>query len=100
MQHLCQRDPRVCGVEQTRWTLASLRQTCSWLGGLALAGVHTVLRRARLVWKRARASMRSPDPDYDAKVADVAAAVAQPGRSVVVYLDEVTVERQPTVANA
>jgi len=85
-------------------TLASLRQACAWLGGLMLAGVHTVLRRARIVWKRARASIRSPDPDYDAKWADVEAAVAaaraQPGRITTVYLDEVTVERQPTVANA
>lgn len=104
LQHLCQRDPRICGVERTRWTLASLRQACAWLGDLTLAGVHTVLRRARIVWKRARASMRSPDPDYDAKLADVetvlATAKAQPGRSIAVYLDEVTVERQPTVANA
>jgi len=82
--------------------LASLRQACAWLGGLTLAGVHTVLRRARIVWKRARASIRSPDPDDDAQVADVAAAVAaaQPGRVITVYLDEVTVERQPTVAPA
>jgi hypothetical protein len=71
---------------------------------LTLAGVPTVLRRARLVWKRARASIRSPDPDYAAKLADVAAAVAaaraQPGRVVTIYLDEVTVERHPTVAKA
>ena len=84
--------------------MASLRQACAWLGGLTLAGVHTVLRRARIVWKRARAAIRSPDPDYDAKLADVAAAVAaaqaQPGRVIAVYLDEVTVERQPTVAHA
>ena len=83
--------------------MASLRQACAWLGGLTRAGVHTVLRRARIVWKRARASIRSPDPDYDAKVADVAAvaaAQAQPGRIITVYLDEVTVERQPTVAHA
>jgi hypothetical protein len=70
---------------------------------LTRAGVHTVLRRARIVWKRARASIRSPDPDYDAKLIDVAAAVAaakaQPGSVVTVYLDEVTVERQPTVAH-
>ncbi len=69
-----------------------------------MAGVHTVLRRARIVWKRARASIRSPDPDYEAKLVDVAAAVAaaqaQPGRIITVYLDEVTVERQPTVVNA
>ena len=103
-QHLCQRDPRGCGVEQTRWTLASLRQARAWLGDLTLAGVHTVLRRARIGWKRARASIRSPDPDDDAKLADVGAvlatAKAQPGRIVAVYPDEVTVERQPTVANA
>jgi hypothetical protein len=41
---------------------------------------------------------------YDAKLIDVAAAVAaakaQPGSVVTVYLDEVTVERQPTVAPA
>jgi transposase len=84
--------------------LASLRQACAWLEGLTRAGVHTVLRRARIVWKRARASIRSPDPDYDAKLIDVAAAVAaakaQPGSVVTVYLDEVTVERQPTVAHA
>lgn len=71
---------------------------------MTLAGVHTVLRRGRIGWKRARASIRSPDPDHDAKLADVAAAVAaaqaQPGRVIAVYLDEVTVERQPTVAHA
>ena len=71
--------------------MASLRQACAWLEGLTLAGVHTVLRRARIVWKRARASIRSPDPDDDAKLADVAAAVAaaqaQPGRIITVYLD-------------
>ena len=74
------------------------------MSGLTLAGVHTVLRRARIVWNRARASIRSPDPDYDAQLAAVAAAVeaaqAQPGRVIAVYLDEVTVERQPTVAHA
>jgi hypothetical protein len=71
---------------------------------LTLAGVPTVLRHARLVWKRARASIRGPDPDYDAKLADVEAAAvaaqAQPGRIITVSLDEGTVERQPTVANA
>ena len=68
----------------------SLRQACAWLGGLTLAGVHTVLRRGRIVWKRARASIRSPDPDYDAKWADVAAAVAaaqaQSGRVITIMV--------------
>lgn len=84
--------------------MAGLRQACGWLGGLTLAGVHTVLRRTRIVWKRARASIRSPDPHYEAKLADVeqilAEARAHPDRIVAVYLDEVTVERHPTVTNA
>jgi transposase len=84
--------------------LAGLRQACVWLQGLTLAGVHTILRRARLVWKRARASIRSPDPDYEAKLADIEQALgearAQPEQVVTLYLDEVTVERHPTVAKA
>lgn len=49
-------------------------------------------------------AIRSPDPNYDAKRADVATVLAEaraaPERIVVLYLDEVTVERQPTLANA
>lgn len=104
LQHLCQRDPRACGVKRTRWTLATLRTACQWLGGRTLSGVHQVLRRLKIVWKRPRAAIRSPDPDYDAKRADVARVVAQaratPGRTVAVYLDEITVARQPTLAQA
>jgi transposase len=103
-QHLCQRDPRTGGVTRSRWTLATLRGTCQWLGGLTLSGVHQVLQRLKLVWKRPRVAIRSPDPDYDAKRADVAAAVAQarthPSRIVAVYLDEMTITRQSTLAPA
>lgn len=57
-----------------------------------------------MVWRRARAAILSPDPDYDAKLADVEAVLAEahaaPGRVVAVYLDEVSVERQPTLACA
>ena len=104
MQHLCQRDPRACGIDRTRWTLATLRGACQWLNDGTLSGVQRVLKRLKVVWKRPRAAIRSPDPDYEAKRADataaVAAARAAPGRLVAVYLDEVTVERQPTLAHA
>lgn len=56
-----------------------------------------------MVWKRARSAIRSPDPDYEEKLADIAELLADARRSdrtVVLYLDEVTVERQPTLANA
>lgn len=55
-----------------------------------------------MVWRRARAAILSPDPDYNAKLVDIEAALAEarasPGQVVTVYLDEVSVERQPTLA--
>jgi hypothetical protein len=57
-----------------------------------------------LSWKRARAYVHSPDPDYAAKCAAIAALVEQGrapvGPQVTLYLDELTYYRQPTVAAA
>ncbi len=96
--------PRACGIDRTRSTLATPRGACQWLNDCTLSGVQRVLKRLKVVWKRARAAIRSPDPDYEAKWAEAtaagAAARAAPGRLVAVYLDEVTVERQPTLAHA
>lgn len=100
--HLARRDPRSCECAQTRWTLAAFRQSCSWLHDLTISGVQALLNRLGVVWKRARCAIRSPDPNYDAKRADIAQLLAQArassGRIVVVFLDEVTIERQPTLA--
>jgi len=74
--HLCRREPRAYSCNQTRWTLAALRTACDWLGRLILARVHTLLDRLGVVWRRARSA---------------------PGRVVAVYLDEVSIERQPTL---
>jgi hypothetical protein len=96
------RTPRACGIDRTRWTLAALRGSCVWLVSLSLAGVHGVLRRLGIHWKRGRAAVRSPDPNYHPKRDDIATVVAQaqaaPERVVTVYLDEVTIERQPSVS--
>lgn len=104
IQHLVQRDPRQCSQAQTRWTLSAIQQACTWLHDCTPAGVHTILDRLSVVWKRARASIRSPDPAYDAKRATIAdhwrQVQATPDRLRLVYLDEVTIERQPTVASA
>jgi hypothetical protein len=57
-----------------------------------------------LHWKRARAYLQSPDPDYDAKLAAMARclerAAQSGGREVALYQDEMTIDRQPTLANA
>lgn len=101
--HLVRRDPRQLGVERTRWTLDSIRQ----VAGLPLhskAGMCRLLMRLGVVWKRARTSVLSPDPNFEAKLADVAGvrsqAEAASGQIIATYLDEVTIERQPSVTNA
>jgi transposase len=75
--------PCAYGQSGTRWTLATL-----------------LLERLRITWQHARSYMHSPDLDYDAKLANVQAVrmlVEQaPGQVAVVYLDEVTIEQQPS----
>jgi hypothetical protein len=95
--------------------LAALRGACVWLVALSLAGVHRILQRLGIHWKRGRAAVRSPDPNYHPKRDDIATVVAQAqaaaapavplpaaapasARIVTVYLDEVTIERQPSVS--
>jgi hypothetical protein len=77
--------------------------------GALVAAQHRrlTLSAARSPWyrrKRARSYIRSPDQHYDAKLADLAAIQArvqtEPERFVLLYLDEVTIERQPSLAPA
>jgi len=100
---MVQRDPRQCAQAQTRWTLRTIQQSRDWLRGRSLAGVQMILDRLHVSWKRGRAAVLSPDPHYDAKRAHIAAlcerVTAHPDRLVLVYLDEVTLERQPTVSS-
>ena len=74
------------------------------MASLSLTGIWFILRRWHLVYKRGRRYLHSPDPAYDQKVAAVAqaraAAQAEPDRFVVVYQDELTFYRRPTVAQA
>src|SRR5258706_5845583 len=103
LRHLVRRTPRACGIDQTRWTLAAIGTACDWLSQRSSSCVHRMLKRFCIVWKRARAAVRSPDPLYAAKLAVVeqvrAKAAARPGRIVGVYLDEGTIDRQPTLAH-
>lgn len=90
------------GLPRSRWWLAGLRQVVSWLGCLSLAGVHQVLRRLRIHYKRGRRCMHSPDPDYDEKLALLGVirslVAAEPQRFVLLYEDELSYYRHPTLA--
>jgi transposase len=91
-------------MPRTRWTLATLQLACDWFRDLTLPGIQQLLDRLGIVWKRARAAVRSPDLHYAAKRAYLAElqadATAHPDRHILLYLDEVTIARQPTVTAA
>jgi transposase len=97
------RDPRQFGHECNRWTLDLVRERVDWRSTHSPAGVWRVLRHLGIHSKRAQAHIHSPDPDYVAKQATVttclAAARAEPS-IVTLFLDEVTIARQPTLAPA
>src|SRR5436190_1697765 len=82
--------------------LRLLAGAVGWLAALTPAGVHRLLARLGLTYRRGQEHLRSPDPEYEAKLAAVrraAAAARRPGgKAVLVYLDEVTYYRRPSVA--
>jgi len=102
--HLVRRDPRALGVERTRWTLPTLLTTCDWLALTTPSSLGHLLRRLDIAYKRGRDYVHSPDPDYLAKLAlareRIAEARASGGRVVTLYQDELTYNRQPTLARA
>jgi transposase len=98
------RPPKAAGVERSRWTLAALLTAVLWLGGLSISGLSRALGRLGIRYRRGQEHVHSPDPEYEAKMAAVAAAraeaAARPGAVVFVYQDEFTVHRRPSVARA
>jgi transposase len=88
-------------VPRARWTLALLIATVLWLARLTPSGAHRLLGRLGIVYRRGQEHLHSPDPEYGAKMAAVRRARSEAGRSggrvVVVYLDEVTYYRRPSV---
>ena len=96
-------DPREHGQDQTRWTLAALRAAVPGFAGASLSGIWRVLRDSRLRRKRARDHLHSPDPAYQEKRAHLATIRAHvdaaPLGAALLYLDEVTYYRQPSLAS-
>jgi DDE superfamily endonuclease len=102
--HVLHRDPHQFGHAQNRWTLASLLDSCSWLHLRTLGGLCQLLERLNISYKRGRDYIHSPDPYYQGKldlIADCLQRVRNdPERYVLVYEDELTYYRQPTLAAA
>jgi hypothetical protein len=98
------RDPRKFGIEATRWTLDSIRQACESIASISQGGLSQLLDRLGISWGRSRYHIHSPDPNYEAKLDCIIGLTdevrSSDGQLALVYLDEVTVYRQPTLANA
>ena len=98
------RSPRLSNLSQSRWTLAGLIQAVTWLSHLTLGGVDRILERMKIRYRRGQRHVHSPDLQYDVKMAVVAAVCvevrAAPARKVLLYQDELTYYRRPTVAQA
>lgn len=69
---------------------------------LSLPGIWKILQRLGLRYKRGRAYLHSPDPQYALKMSYIVAAQAQarahPDEVVFLYEDELTYYRRPTLA--
>jgi transposase len=96
--------PRAAGLDRARWTLAALGAAVGWLAGLTHGALSRLLARLRVRYRRGQEHVHSPDPQYEAKMAAVAAAraaaAARPGAVAFVYQDEFTAYRRPSVAEA
>jgi transposase len=98
------RSPRQAGLPRSRWWLGGLRQAVWVLRGYTLAGIWKLLKRLKLHYKRGREYLHSPDPDYNLKLTYIAAATQQAqaasGQVVLLYQDELTYYRRPSLARA
>jgi len=72
-----------------------LEEVLDYLTLTSLSGLHGLLKRLEIVWKRGRDHVHSPDLRYDLKRAEIARVIArsmaEPEDIVVVYQDEVTI---------
>ena len=90
--------PAAVGLTVSRWRLASLLAACGWLRLHSVPGLWQLLRRLGISLKRARQHVRSPDPDYRAKLEQIHLHL-QPAVDLV-FVDEFTLYRQPSLERA
>jgi transposase len=96
--------PRRSALARNRWRLADLAEGVGWLLGRSVSGVWGLLQRLGFSRRQAQPFVRSPDVQFDAKWRAIlqayAEAVAQPETVRLVFVDEVSCYRQPTIAPA
>ena len=102
LQTLVDSPPDPTSGHQTRWTLQQIKVSVSWLTDITVPGVHQILSRCGISYKRGRAYIHSPDVAYNQKMLYVKQAleIAEQNRDthVTLYQDEFSYHRRPTIA--
>lgn len=97
------RTPESVGIERSRWRLRDLRAALPAFAHYTDAALSRVLKRLGVRLKRGRLRVQSPDPAYLTKLIWISAAwlraLTEPARVALVFGDEVSLYRQPTLAD-
>ena len=99
LNDLVHQDSTLHGETSSRWTLAGIERCCTQLAGCSLRGIWGILKRAKVVYKRSRSYIHSPDPDYVAKREHIEThkryVRSHADDAVLLFGDEYTAYRQP-----
>jgi transposase len=100
--HTVRREPSQFGKHTSRWSLSYIMDVCKWLEVNTLSGLSKLLKRLGISYKRGRSYIYSPDPNYQKKMDFIAQCLLKawyaPEKYVLLYQDEFTIYRQPTIA--
>lgn len=104
VEYLLHQSPRQYGLSRARWRLQDVGKALKWLEGCSQPGIYKILKRLGFSRKRAMNFIHSPDPDYHPKWKAILQAFMEaanhPDEVVIVFLDEFSYYRQPTLACA
>jgi len=100
--HTVRRDPSMFDKSRSRWSLDLIAHACDWLRVETPSGLSQLLKRLGISYKRGRSYIHSPDPHYQQKMDRIAQYLLRawyaPEKYVLLYQDEFSYYRQPTIA--
>jgi len=100
--HTVRREPITFGKSRSRWSLSYIAEVCKWLQLNTVSGLGKLLKRLGISYKRGRSYIHSPDIYYQQKMDRIALCLLkawyEPEKYVLLYQDEFSYYRQPTVA--
>jgi transposase len=95
------REPSTFGLSSSRWSLGLIARVCDWLQVKNPSSLSQLLKRLGISYKRGRSYVHSPDKNYQQKMDMIAQCLLRawyaPQKYALLYQDEFTIYRQPTV---